>query len=493
MAAYVNERILVEWSDADTGQPCALGSVSRYNRQAVDLTVRTDVTKACLLVSLPITIQTAGRSRKLPFLLVFSPWCLGEPSALDYEALPVSSPLVSAAARDAAVAESGHIIRVRLRLSRIPLVVMPATRSRTVKPTTAPAHDLLLGLKSLSRAFSLTMYMKKNDYALQGLRLFCNRLRQVLDEGSDVTYPTLMQGLFPGDWGGDNGAEVDWNLVRHAREPPPYDAEPPPWAKVAGPVARDDHVLVPQTPSGSVSPPYDAEPSALAKAAGPIARDEDVLVSQTTYYSVSPHPSLHGLFSQEQSRHAPDEPVADAGSINQADTAAILDAHSTNHDGMATIVYTHDHGSDTTRLRADLAGWLFAAAELGCDTLNHQGLQRKLAALGQYVRTGNVAAFDATLAWCSALVFFDPASTTACGDAAGPFLADMVSLIRWANRFGRGAELAPRLRQAFLQLGTTARTAVQVGAPSPNPEYARQKYWCAAEVLAAYGSAGAPD
>ncbi|GME33767.1 hypothetical protein GTA08_BOTSDO13096 [Neofusicoccum parvum] len=284
------------------------------------------------------------------------------------------------------------------------------------------------------------MYMKKNDYALQGLRLFCNRLRQVLDEGSDNTTPTLMQGLFSGDWGGDNGAEVDWNLVRHPRELPPYDAEPSAWARVAGPVARDEDVLVPQTPSGSVSPPYDAESSALAKAAGPIARDEDVLVSQTTYCSVSPHPSLHGLFS------------------------------------MATIVYTRDHGSNTTRLRADLAGWLFGAAELGCDALNHQGLQRKLAALGQYVRIGNVAAFDATLAWCSALVFFDPASTTACGDAAGPFLADMASLIRWANRFGRGAELAPRLRQAFLQLGTTARTAVQVGAPGPDPEYARRKY-----------------
>ncbi|GME33772.1 hypothetical protein GTA08_BOTSDO13096 [Neofusicoccum parvum] len=119
MAAYVNERILVEWSDADTGRPYTLGSVSRYNRQAVDLTVRTDVAKACLHISLPITIQSAGRSRKLPFLLVFSPWCLGEPSALDYEALPVSSPLVSATARDAAVAESGHIIRVCLRLSRI--------------------------------------------------------------------------------------------------------------------------------------------------------------------------------------------------------------------------------------------------------------------------------------------------------------------------------------------------------------------------------------
>lgn len=150
--------------------------------------------------------------------------------------------------------------------------------------------------------------------------------------------------------------------------------------------------------------------------------------------------------------------------------------------------------SDSSSLSDDLANWLYTATELGCDVFQHQGLQRKLASLGQYVRTDNKAAFDSTLAWCSALVFFDaPGTSTLNSAATRVMVAEVARLIRWANGFHRGAEMCATLRQSFLQLCVAARAATiparHVGA---DEAYKRQKFACVAEVLAAFGKAALP-
>lgn len=161
------------------------------------------------------------------------------------------SPQVSPAVRDA-VSDVVRIIRVCF------IVSAPVIPSRVIWPTTAPAYDLLLGLKSLSYAAIFRVSIRWNEYAFLGLRAFYNRLRIATDSCSR----TCLRGIHPN---GEDGVEVAWNRVRYGHNPPHYDAKPAAKLYVAQSSPKDftkDDTLansaaderIPETPVASPEP-----------------------------------------------------------------------------------------------------------------------------------------------------------------------------------------------------------------------------------------------
>lgn len=94
----------------------------------------------------------------------------------------------------------------------------------------------------------------------------------------------------------------------------------------------------------------------------------------------------------------------------------------------------HGHG-DAARLPSDLVAWLRGASALpgGRNVHRHPRLRAKVEELGLFMRCGNVAAFDASRAWCSALLFFHgggAAAADAGDDGQRRLVADMADLCR---------------------------------------------------------------
>ena len=61
------------------------------------------------------------------------------------------------------------VVRVRFNLSSLGYVVVPKT-DNVLEPNTRTARDLLLGLRSLSKAPEFNIYMRQSDYAIAGLQ-----------------------------------------------------------------------------------------------------------------------------------------------------------------------------------------------------------------------------------------------------------------------------------------------------------------------------------
>ncbi|RAL62126.1 hypothetical protein DID88_002612 [Monilinia fructigena] len=105
-------------------------------------------------------------------------------------------------------------------------------------------------------------------------------------------------------------------------------------------------------------------------------------------------------------------------------------------------------------LRSEFKEWLKAAMSINENVYEHSGLSKKLFALGDSVHMSNVGMFDAIRPWCSALFLCDPTGSSRPTDEW--FVSDMAGLIKWVNKFCRGAEMT-MLMDDFLKLGSAAR------------------------------------
>ncbi|KAF2137420.1 uncharacterized protein K452DRAFT_291663 [Aplosporella prunicola CBS 121167] len=469
MGNLLHERILVEWMDAHSTVPSSLGSCSLANKQAPNFTIQTDFNPETrdhhILLSLFIAVRAAGRTLKREMLLIIPPSALGSnpTSAVTFEAMQASqlgssSGLSNAVFQEADISDSGRVICVCFDLAAPGFVVMPKTTAKTIKPSTSTSYDLLLGLKSLSATRRFAVYMKYSDYAMQGLRK--------LHEHWRLRGPSQNEVNLWGMYDGRDAVLVDWNKVTYGNraetEPPSYE-------------------------DGPAKPSI--EPSAPSAASHPL--------SHPTYPPTVPQPNQTSTIESGDMLDVPNTPSEILCEIDSdGEEYALQAARKASLEPTRPVSLAS--APTPPNLLSELLAWVRGAHAINRDAHAHHALQSKLSALGQYARTNNVAAFDATRAWCSTLLFWDPTDDedgsivgTINDLRARDIVADMAGLCRWASGRQRGCEMAvPSVRDKFLRVGKAARAVVASKTGAEVATYEARKEEVIAGVLVAVGRAG---
>jgi hypothetical protein len=490
LRSIINERILAEWVDTDTSTTCTLGSCSLVNKQAPKFFMKVDADTESGLVhihfSLIASVKAAGRTRRRELLLILPQHAFQKDpdfalafASLETSNIGDSSLLDPSTIKEAGLIESGYIVRVRFNLDTNGLVVMPKTTAETIKPSTTTSGDLLLGLKSLSNVLSFTVYMRRSDYALHGLKTLHEHLR---NSGTSPYYADLA-----GMYDGRGAILVDWNKLeykgrRRNELPPPYCEEP-------------------KTPSATVQIPQSS----------PITADKDMSlcteeprVTETPTGTPirdpilpSPVSVLHGIFSDAvadpesigEELELIEQGLEDFGADSDEEYYAMLNARE--------LSPPPADSTNPEALLSEVIEWLNGAMTINGDVHKHRRLRSKLSALGQYARMSNITALDKTRMWCSALLFYDPGDSDNTPELWDPairwLVSDIADLVLWANDYHRCAEMcSPVIRSEFVRLGSAARAlALQPKHDSDAIKYKRQKSVCIARVLFEFGAASA--
>ncbi|KAL1634260.1 hypothetical protein SLS58_010765 [Diplodia intermedia] len=219
---------------------------------------------------------------------------------------------------------------------------------------------------------------------------------------------------------------------------------------------------------------------------------------------------------QSSSPHAPWSQFSDADRLNaladeEAGAAAPALATIDSDEEAAAAHAQHEaaRALSQRRLFADLVAWLRGARSLSASCNNvhahpDERLRTRLAALGRFAAVGNVTAFDACRAWCSALMFYlhgDDAEEQPQPQPLDPrgLVADLAALLRWADGRRRACDVCEGpVRDDFARLGAAARCAAEAaeggadggGVEAAVAAYERQRDVCVARVLTLSGSEG---
>ncbi|KAF7856175.1 uncharacterized protein EAF02_011434 [Botrytis sinoallii] len=497
------ERVFIKWED-ESGTPWTLGSRPNRNKQNLNffMGVYYDIKgNIHIHFSITISVTIAGRKRKMEMLFIVPPDAdfanTSKPHLIsDIDDL---SRLDASAIHEAEISHSVHIICIQFNLTTKGFVVIKKKDTNTpLKPRGIISTKLICGLESLSNTKTFTVYIKPNDYALMGLEDLRNRL-------SNTSIPIDIPKINMKEIYIQHTPELmEWKGRDPISLPPPYTENPRLSSKVQVPLPPiiSEEVRVP------VSPPIISEevqvpvsPPIIFEEATPLINTIEAAIPETPARTpTSPtSTSLHGIFSpsheelsgsqislndiEEDSEHI--EMNFDVDSDEEQ--LAILNSRELNQQ--------LDNDSKVTQiLNSKLSIWMRTFIRINPNVHEHKRLTIKLSVLGRCIRISNVKVFDATLLWCSALLFYDPFDS----DPDNIFglwekrnswlISDIARLIQWANRIHHGVELSSLLKH-FMKLGDAART-VALDTRCTKDKYYDQKSDCIVCVLAEFSKLG---
>lgn len=430
----VNERVFVQWQDADTKDDCTLGSTSATNKKAVQLFLKVRLTQQHVVVrfALSVALTRGGRSQSQPFVLVLplyaSPEDADKPSVRfeTVDASAITTPAISSAISEARLSAAGRLIRASFSLAELGYIVRPDMKAK-VKPHNSTSQDLLLGLKSLSQAHAFTVYMKFSDYAHEGFKSMERLLLNNPQKPSlDLTCMFGGKGAVIMDWdksyvGTDAGA---------VRLPPPPAYETPEPSKVQ--VRRTSRASPPRVADDAPGMP------------------DAVLETDCEKEQSSDHECAESF--RARLKAAANGRVPEQGRKRRRSPSA---EPSTQPPSPAPDVPQND----VKDMERHMLGWCHEVMQLNERVYLHSRIGPRLGEMGQNVREGDAVQFRATRALCTALFAFDPFDTADDDMISSPqvcgLLDDIGLLARWALTVHSLADLT--FMQDFIALGIEAR------------------------------------
>ncbi|CAD6446083.1 c1880106-b524-474b-9461-69bc9222f437 [Sclerotinia trifoliorum] len=485
LQTLLRERVFVAWVNS-AGKPLTLGSCLHRNKQRPEFYMEAGYDMeghVHIHFSLMATVMVAGESQPLEMLFVVPPNAnfANAPmplSKLDADDTPLPSDSFfpdASALHEAGISESAHVILVPFNLTAKGFVIMKNT-SATVRPSSHTSNQLIRNLESLSDMSLFSVYIRPSDYAREGLKEICKRLSNT----GVATHKTDMKEMYIQH----GGMVVEWTKFRYRprqeRQPPPYTGNP---------ALPTPEVQVPRSP-----------PITLEREVLPANTIEEVIAETPTRSPVDPNPApvLHGIFSS--SAEVPSGDEVEVGGVEE-DSISIegefdvdsAEEYLANLRPRELSQQSKDDLAVPKILESKLVEWLNGAITISPIVHKHKRLITKLSTLGYCIRTSNIKLFDATIPWCSALLFYDPLDSNKAFESQEEknrwFISDMAELIKWANTFRYGVEISSLLINDFVKLGSAARKlALRPG--YDKAEYNHQKCMCITRVLVQFGKIG---
>ncbi|KAF7900721.1 uncharacterized protein EAF01_008023 [Botrytis porri] len=435
----LQERVYVKW--VDEGHSYTLGSCLADNKENTNCLMKVvcDLEKRIhVYFSLKVTHKHTGKNRSMEMLLVVPPHgnfdCYSK--SLPISGLDDLSSHDASALHEAGISNLEHIIVLSFDLQFTGFVVRKKRESATILPSNSTSSTLIQKIRSLSVTKSFQVYIRPSDYARANLKTVDERLR---DKSVWICEPQMRRIYSPQGF-----MLVDWAQIKHSElkgkllPPPP---QPPPYTKHDA--QRSTEVQVPRSP-----PVAD------------VYSNKCVLNKDIVPATPSLLPVCHGIFSPDC-----EEPLDVADDLDLDDIHKDSGHVETNleldsdeeylaalHAQRCSQQFRQDTNSEA--LRSEFREWLEAAISINENVYEHSRLTKKFFALGDSVHASNAGMFDAIRPWCSALFLCDPTDSSRLTDEW--FVSDMTGLIKWVNKFHRGAEMSI-LMNDFLKLGNAAR------------------------------------
>jgi hypothetical protein len=475
----LTERVYIKWVDEDG---CGtLGSCMPGNKKNVDIITKVvcdSKRHVHIQFSLKVAIRISGKRHHIYMLLAVPPHVDFEYASkeLPIRELNDLSHLDASALHEAGISNLEHVIVLKFDTRFLGFVVQKERESTTISPFNETSSKLIRTIRSLSLMRKFKAYVRPSDYARQHLKEIREHLRDTSTEicESDMRKLYSQQGI----------VLVNWTHFKHKDQPPPlYTAK-----DTYGPT----EVQVPRSPSIAYT---DTESS-----------PNEAIVPATP----SPVPVCHGIFSsdsEELSNVGEDshfDDYKDSGPVEicldvevNSDEEYLAEINTRKLDSEYQFEsnareldeeYLADIREVSQQLRKDATSealgsefreWLDAAAKINPNVLGHRALTSKLLTLGESVREPDVAKFDATRPWCSALLFYDPTDSCSASElqdsARRLLVSDIAGLIKSINTFQRGAEMT-FLMDDFVKLGSAARAG-------NTEQYTRYKVECQFRIL----------
>ncbi|PQE20505.1 hypothetical protein CJF30_00001813 [Rutstroemia sp. NJR-2017a BBW] len=442
----LTERVYIKWVDEDS---CGtLGSCMPGNKQNVDIIMKVvcdSKQHIHIQFSLKVAIKISGKRHHMYMLLAVPPHSDFEYASKD---LPIQE-LNDLSHLDAsALHEAGFVVHKE-------------KQSTTINPFNESSSKLIYAIRSLSLIKKFKVYIRPSDYARQHLKDIRKRLYNTSTEicESDMRKIYFRQGI----------VLVDWTHFKHKDQPPPlYTAKD---------TYRPTEVQVPRSPLIAYTDP-------VPVCHGIFSSDSEELsnVGEDLHFDDSKDSgSIETCLDVEANS---DEEYLAEINARKLDSEYQFESNARELDeeylaGIREVSQQLRKDATSEALGSEFREWLDAAAKINPNVLGHRALTSKLLTLGESVRESDVAKFDATRPWCSALLFYDPtnsSSTSELQDSTRRLLvSDIAGLIKSINTFQRGAEMT-FLMDDFVKLGSAARTGNK-------EQYARYKVECQFRIL----------
>ncbi|KAM3079831.1 hypothetical protein ACMFMF_003252 [Clarireedia jacksonii] len=387
--------------------------------------------------------------------------------------------LDASAIHDAEISDSVYVICIPFDLTTKGFVIMKKKTPTTFKSYNTTSKKLIHSFESLSNTKTFTVYIKPNDYAQVGLKELHNRLSNTGIHKINMKEMYVQQDVVLVEWSGFDPVllplytENPTQLLPEVQVPrsPPIEKETPPIEKET-PIINTIEVVIAETPTRTrISP----SPTPVLHGIFSPGIEEPT----RTRISPSPAPVLHGIFSPSI-----EEPTRTLIRPN------VLSPHSSS---CPSIEEWHSIEEDLRHLEE---GSRYIAMDCNVDSD-----EEYLASLNSREQPSQQAVskmlgskvFDATVPWCSALLFYDPLdsdNTRELWEERNRWLiSDIAELVGLANEHHSGAEMSSRLVNHFVKLGDTARI-VALHPGYNKDEYELQKSLCIAYIFMEFGKPG---
>ncbi|KAM3071823.1 hypothetical protein ACMFMG_009680 [Clarireedia jacksonii] len=515
------ERVFVKWED-QSGIPFTLGSRLNDNKQNLKflISVYYDMEGHIHIhFSLKVSIILHSRKHEMEMLLVVPP---------DADFADVSTPcllsniddlscLDASAIHDAEISDSVYVICIPFDLTTKGFVIMKKKTPTTFKSYNTTSKKLIHSFESLSNTKTFTVYIKPNDYAQVGLKELHNRLSNTGIHKINMKEMYVQQDVVLVEWSGFDPVllplytENPTQLLPEVQVPrsPPIEKETPPIEKET-PIINTIEVVIAETPTRTrISP----SPTPVLHGIFSPGIEEPT----RTRISPSPAPVLHGIFSpsiEEPTRtlirpnvlspHSSSCPSIeewhsieeDLRHLEEGSRYIAMDCNVDSDEEYLASLNSREQPSQqavSKMLGSKFVEWIHRARQINSKVYKHRRLAAKLSILGNCVRTSNTRVFDATVPWCSALLFYDPLdsdNTRELWEERNRWLiSDIAELVGLANEHHSGAEMSSRLVNHFVKLGDTARI-VALHPGYNKDEYELQKSLCIAYIFMEFGKPG---
>ncbi|PQE22489.1 hypothetical protein CJF31_00001412 [Rutstroemia sp. NJR-2017a BVV2] len=477
----LTERVYIKWVDEDG---CwTLGSCMPGNKKNVDIIMKVvcdSKRHVHIQFSLRVAIRISGKRHHIYMLLAVPPHVDFEYASkeLPIQELNDLSHLDASALHEAGISNLEHVIVLKFDIRFMGFVVQKEKESTTISPFNETSSKLIRTIRSLSLMKKFKVYVRPSDYARQHLKEIREHLRNTSTEicESDMRKIYSQQGIML----------VNWTHFKHKDQPPPlYTAKD---------TYRPTEVQVPRSPliayTDTKSSPNEAivpvTPSPVPVCHGIFSPDSDELsdVGEDSHFNDYKGSGHVETYLEVEVEVNSDEEYLAESHARQLDSEYQFESNARELDEE----YLADIREVSQQLRKDATSealgsefreWLDAAAKINPNVLGHRALTSKLLTLGESVRESDVAKFDATRPWCSALLFYDPtdsSSTSELQDSTRRLLvSDIAGLIKSINTFQRGAEMT-FLMDDFVKLGSAARAGNK-------EQYTRYKVECQFRIL----------
>ncbi|EKG11780.1 hypothetical protein MPH_11275 [Macrophomina phaseolina MS6] len=519
----VADRAMAAWEDR-AHNVHFLGRLSSHNRKTEFSLMLghfpADTNAFVLFFHLPLRIRAGSASKPIDLFLVLPVESFE--STTPFNAAPVSTSELPEshvdALKSAGLNSPLNVLRVQLRMREPGYVLMP--RMKIKNELLGTPRDLLLSLRSLSQASSMTVYLKKNTYAQVAL----NELGSAASDHAAYTPGFRLRSMYQGRgakqgaWElfgltesdallrkGNPMAAIGMEAEREGSAPPPYEEAvrtPTPSPKDPAPhtperkphekqleapqtpdvFVKDSQSCIEETPPARTPIEKASRKRAFAEAQSPSTSDKETETRRTSK-SLVRLPLFTDSTSIPGSPPLIERPHSSPPAINQP-----LPRHGFS---IASAASPPPDDLSTDTLLREIATWLQDGWVVDANV--HQKLLLPLLALGYHARWRHLRDFDLAKGRCTSQLYIRIAAQSTQADQPSvdrdiDVEEEMAHLVAWANEsIFRGVESV--LREETAQLGAAAARVCDSGLGAKE-EYTRQKALWVASVFVCFGTSG---